>query len=158
MQGAPGPVKAKVYSTQDKQMDLAFFNIEGLIFTYTVSIDSMWIPTALERQWLWSWGGSGWKGQNWFNTKGFSTLTRLPSAPPPSSTIYCPPAISRFSCTHPNLLIRRLRNISYSPSKKKSWQVTHSHPRHSKSTGWGCWECRRRWLRRCLHKVDREVW
>jgi len=39
MQGVPGPVKAKVYSTQDKQLDLAFFNIEGLIFTYTVPID-----------------------------------------------------------------------------------------------------------------------
>jgi hypothetical protein len=39
VKGQPGPIKAKVHASRSKQMDLAFFDSEGLIYTNFIPRD-----------------------------------------------------------------------------------------------------------------------
>ncbi len=73
--GQPGPVKAKVHTSRTKQMLLAFFDSQGLIYSHIVpkgsSVNGKFNVKALGN-FLKQWRS---KGLRWFNRNGGSTWT-----------------------------------------------------------------------------------
>lgn len=128
------PIKGKVHGTRVMWMVSSISDNRGLITVYRVRRSA---SITLWRPWLCSWGGSGWKCQNWSWASGISTGTIFLSALPPLFRTGGSPGISSFAPTRHFSLIWFPPTCPYCLSWKKSSEATPSRLWCSRRTGTG---------------------
>jgi hypothetical protein len=110
--GKPGPIKAKVYASQTKQMLLAFFDSKGLVYTHIIpkgtAINANYILVVLEEE-----EAGDDEGKLVFPLGQRGRPHRCQCRWPPRASSYCP--------TPPIRLIWRQRTSSCSKKLMRSW-------------------------------------
>jgi hypothetical protein len=113
--GKPGPIKAKVHATRSKQMVLAFFDNEGLIYTNYVpkgqTVNANYIVEALSK-FLATFKKK--RPNIWRPKSGSFTGTIIQSTLPPLSKIGWRPGTSGSSTNHPIRRTSLRQTFSYS--------------------------------------------